>query len=76
MKSIISFLLVSFVMLAQPASAQNLNLIPNPGFEEYVHLPDGEYFGKQCLKAWTVPIGGSGRGDFYHENGVRGYRPS
>ncbi|MFN8714711.1 MAG: OmpA family protein [Bacteroidota bacterium] len=76
MKSIISFLLVSFVMLAQPASAQNLNLIPNPGFEEYVHLPDGEYFGKQCLKTWTVPIGGSGRGDYYHENGVRGYRPS
>ncbi|MGL5892515.1 MAG: OmpA family protein [Bacteroidia bacterium] len=76
MNSIISVLLFLCVLLVLPATAQNPNLIPNPGFEEYVHLPDNEYYGKQCMKNWTVPIGGSGRGDYYHENGLRGYRPS
>lgn len=76
MKNSVSVLLCLSVLLALSASGQNQNLIPNPGFEEYIQLPGGEYFGKQCLKTWTVPIGGSGRGDYYHENGVRGYRPS
>jgi outer membrane protein OmpA-like peptidoglycan-associated protein len=56
-------------------AAQNPNLIPNPGFEQYRQLPDGSNTGKQCLQDWTVPLD-AGNGDYYNEAGARGFRPS
>lgn len=56
------------------AFAQNSNLIPNPGFEEYWALPDGKNPGKFCLSQWTVPFE-PGAGDYYHRKAKPGHQP-
>jgi OOP family OmpA-OmpF porin len=62
------------VIIPLQTFAQNSNLIPNPGFEEYWELPDGKNRGKYCLSQWTVPFE-AGAGDYYHRKAKPGYQP-
>lgn len=45
-------------LLLLPYLACGQNLVPNPGFEQYKHLPceDGLYFMEALLKEWIQPI--------------------
>jgi OmpA-OmpF porin, OOP family len=62
------------VMISLQIFAQNPNLIPNPGFEEYWALPDGKNPGKFCLSQWSVPFE-AGAGDYYHRKAKPGHQP-
>ncbi|MCA6364476.1 MAG: OmpA family protein [Bacteroidetes bacterium] len=54
--------------------AQNPNLIPNPGFEDYLGFPDKKNPAKYCISQWSVPYQ-AGAGDYYHTKANPGQRP-
>ena len=47
------------------ALSQEDNLIPNPGFEQYNHLPSKDRLGISCATFWKNPVV-IGVGDYYH----------
>jgi len=47
-----------------PGAGQNL--VPDGGFEDYVHLPENNNAPIYCLRNWTTPNGTSG--DYYNKN--------
>lgn len=56
------------------ANAQEDNLIPNPGFEQYNYLPQKDREGISCVALWKNPVI-TGSGDYYHaESKIKKYR--
>lgn len=60
-------LLAAIAIFLWTGGISQVNLVPNPSFEEYYHLPDGTGDGRTSIKYWEVPVT-RGETDYYHSN--------
>lgn len=62
-------IIIAFLYSMDFSFSQTLNLVPNPGFEEYNYLPDDrQHLGISCAVGWKRNPVSIGIGDYYHDD--------